>query len=467
MPRVDVYTGYTPRKALEPFHDRLEREAILITHRQFGKTVGICNDAIERACMNKRKFPPPAYAWFYPTRVRAKDIAWKYIKHYVGNMPNCSFSETELRLTLPNNATITLYGADKSRGVGLTLDGVYYDEADEIPPNVVADVEPTLAAFKGFTVFAGMLKGRYNLWRRYNDAANQPQIFRLLIRASESGIFDEEELAKMRRTMGEAAYEMQLECNANASIANAIYGAEMDTLRKEGRLKDLKADPASPLYTFWDIGHADTGDDWTIWLVQFVQRDILFLDYYANSGKVPSHYANKIRDWEDKWKGRVVQNYLPHDGGRRDQVGKTTQDHLREAGLDRTKLVPRSPELWNGINRMRALLSRVYINQTTCCEPWTLGETQMPSGVDCLDYYTKKVEASTGLIKDVPVHNQFSHGADAARTMAEAEGHRMIEGESDIAALGRNNNFRITREPQRDSQGRSLYGQPRRFTVTR
>lgn len=464
MPRVDVYTGYTARKALEPFHDRTEREAILITHRQFGKTVGICNDAIERACENKRQFPPPAYAWFYPTRVRAKDIAWKYIKHFIGNMPNCSFSETELRLTLPNKASITLYGADKSRGVGLTLDGVYYDEADEIPPNVVADVEPTLAAFKGYTVFAGMLKGRYNLWKRYNDAVNHPEIFRLLIRASESGIFDAEELGKMRRTMGEAAYEMQLECNANASIANAIYGAEMDTLRKEGRLRNVACDPASPLYTFWDIGHADTGDDWTLWLCQFVQRDILVIDYHACSGKVPNYYAAKVREWEDKYGNSVAMNYLPHDGGRRDQVGKTTQDHLREAGLSRIKLVPRSPEIWNGINRLRALFARIYINQATCSHGWTQGEIEMPSGVDCLDYYTKKVEASTGLIKDVPVHNQFSHGADALRTMAEAEGHRMIEGESDLAFGARATSVKVTREPRRDDAGRTIN---RRFMVTR
>ena len=47
-----------------------------------------------------------------------------------------------------------------------------------------------------------------------------------------------------------------------------------------------------------------------------------------------------------------------------------------------------------------------------------MGEMEMPSGLDCLDFYTKKEEATTGLIKDVPVHNQYSHGADALRTFA-------------------------------------------------
>jgi hypothetical protein len=52
----------------------------------------------------------------------------------------------------------------------------------------------------------------------------------------------------------------------------------------------------------------------------------------------------------------------------------------------------------------------------------------MPSGIDCLDFYTKKVEAQTGMITEIPVHNQYSHGADAFRTFVEAQKNGLIDG---------------------------------------
>ena len=456
MPTVEVYTGYTARPALEPFHNRTQRTAILITHRQFGKTVGICNDAIERALQNDRVFPPPAYAWFYPTRVRAKDIAWKYLKHYSQAIPGHSFMETELRVLFPNNASITLYGADKSRGVGLTLDGVYYDEADEIPQKVVAEVDPTLAAFKGFTVFAGMLKGRYNLFKRYENAANDASAFRLMIRASESRLFDDEELARMRATMGEAAYQMQLECNANAAIANAIYGLEMDGLRKADHIKLVATDPGVCLDFFFDIGHSLSGDDWAAWGLQFSGRDVLALDSFSNTGKLPAFYAAKILEICEARKVGLGWVYLPHDGSRQDRNGRSVKDELEAAGINRIKIVPRTPNIWDGINALRARLPRFYINHEGCSKGWTLGDMDMPSGIDALDFYTKKQDVTTGLITDVPVHNQFSHLADALRTYAEADKQGLLEGTAETTRHyeASPTRYKVTREPMERQQSR-------------
>lgn len=425
-----VFTGYSPRQAFVVFHERTQRHAIMVCHRRAGKTMAIANDLIKRAMLNSRAEPPPRYAWFYPTRVRAKDIVWERLKHYSEKIEGVRVIESELAVEFPNKARITLYGADNARGVGLWLDGVVYDEADEIPQATVADVAPALADYAGFTVYAGMLKGRHNLWPRYEKAKADPNTFTLMLRGTESGIIDPEELRLARAAMGESAYQMQFECNANASIANAIYGEQMDLMRKENRIKTVHADPASPLYAFFDVGHSMTGDDWAHWLIQLCGRDILLLEYHARTGKVPAYYADVLRGYEQKYSQKIESVYLPHDGARKDQLGKTTKDHLEDAGVKRIKIVIRTPNVWNGINTMRALFTRVYISQEGCGQQWTLGEQEMPSGVDCLDFYTKKEEAQTGLILDVPVHNQFSHGADALRTFAEAYGQNMLEGTS-------------------------------------
>ena len=453
MPIVDVYTGYTAREAFEPFHARTEREAVLVCHRRAGKTVAIDNDAQERCLENKREFPPPRYAWFYPTRVRAKDIAWVYLKAYAKNIPDARAIESELAIEYPNMGRVTLYGADNSRGVGLYLDGVYYDEDDDIPQKVVTEVAPTLSDYKGFTVHAGMLRGRHNLWKRHEAAKNTPGVFAMMLRASESGIIDDHELSILRREMGDAAYDMQMECNPNAALTNAIYGMEMDLVRRENRLTRLAVDKALPADFFMDIGHAIGGDTWTNWGIQLQNRDIMLQTYFAKTGELPSYYAGQMIEFWDKHNMPQGTVFLPHDGAQKDRHGKTAEDDLREAGIKRIKIVPRTPVLWDSIKHLRALFPRILIDQERCGVETSMGLTPsgepwiIPSGIDCLDFYTKKEDMSTGIVTDTPVHDQYSHGADGLRTFAEASRLGMVDGMSFTARETRTRPTNVLRGP--------------------
>ena len=443
---MTVVIPYTYRPAFLAFHQRTQRDAVLVCHRRAGKTVALVNELQLRALANTRVYPPPRYAFFYPSRVRAKDIAWPYMKHFSANIPGRKVMESELTIEYPNKARVTLYGADNSRGVGLYLDGVVYDERDQIPPKTIVEIEPTLADYKGWSVHAGMLKGRFNLWKAYEDSRKSGKDFNLLMKASESGIIDAQELERLRLKMGESAFQLELECNPTASIANAIYGAEMDLMRSQARIGTCQYDKEVPLDFFFDIGHSLNGDDWTFWAVQLSGRDILFQAYHACTGKHPAYYAGKVLEIAAQAGMHVGTVYLPHDGNRQDQTGRTTKQFLEDAGLKRIKVVPRTPDIWTSINILRALLARVYINEARCGEPWILGEEEMPSGIDCLDLYTKKVEEQTGLMTEVPVHNQFSHGADAARTFAEAYAQKLLDGTSLFAQAGRRADITVTRD---------------------
>ncbi len=443
---MTVTVPYVYRPAFLPFHQRTQRDAVLVCHRRAGKTVALVNELQLRALANTRVYPPPRYAFFYPSRVRAKDIAWPYMKHFSHVIPGRKVSESELSIEYPNKAKITLYGADNSRGVGIYLDGVVYDEDDQIPPKTVVEVEPTLSDYKGWSVHAGMLKGRFNLWKRYEDSRKSGKDFNLLMKASESGIIDDAELERLRLKMGESAYALEMECDPTASIANAIYGSEMDAMRTGKRIGTCEYDKEVPLDFFFDIGHSLNGDDWTFWAVQLVGRDILFQAYYACTGKHPAHYAGKVLEVAEQAGMHVGTVYLPHDGNRQDQTGKTTKSFLEDAGLKRIRVVPRTPDIWTSINVLRALMARIYINEERCGKPWILGEEEMPSGIDCLDLYTKKVEEQTGMITEKPVHNQYSHGADAARTFAEAYAQKLLDGTSLFAQAGRSASINVTRD---------------------
>jgi hypothetical protein len=232
---------------------------------------------------------------------------------------------------------------------------------------------------------------------------------------------------------------MQYECNPNAAIANAIYGAQMDAMRKEGRVRRLTVIPDQPLNIFGDIGHSLKGDDCSFWGVQMEGLDVLCHKYLARTGQIPAWYARQFLEWEDRMGVRVANVFLPHDGARKDRAGVSWVEDLEAVGFKgRIKVVPRTPNIWDSINDVRALLARVYIDPEGCGEGWSPegteeGMEQCPSGLDCLDYYTKKIITRTGLISEEPDHNQYSHGADAFRTMVEAYGKRMIEGNSGYA----------------------------------
>lgn len=434
---MHIYTGYNPRPAFQPFHARTQRWGEMICHRRAGKTVAAVNDLQKRAALCP--LPHPRFAFMAPTRVRAKDIAWEYLKRYTQPIPGARTNESELFVELPNKGRVTLYGADNERAMGLYLDGIIYDESDDIPPKVHTDiVRPALAdryeltkhlppeQRSGWAVWMGILRGRHNLFKLYEANRGNPDHFSLMLKASESGIISPDEQAEMRAAMGDPAYLLQMECDVNQSLANAIYGVQMSVLRAQGRIRPINADLSAPLFTFWDIGHSDRGDDTTLWLAQFVAQDIVLLAYHARTGQVPAYYAAKVAEWEEAYGTKVTMNFLPHDSTNRNVVGKTYVDYLRDAGVHRVTRVPRTPHIWDSINHARNLLAKVYINQSGCSDTWVLGDLEMPSGIDCLDYYTKKEDASTGLIVDVPVHDQYSHGADAFRTLVEAYKQGMI-----------------------------------------
>ena len=53
---------------------------------------------------------------------------------------------------------------------------------------------------------------------------------------------------------------------------------------------------------------------------------------------------------------------------------------------------------------------------------------KLPSLVGRLEGYRKKLDSSTGIVRDVPVHDICSHFADSVRTYAEALSRGLLRG---------------------------------------
>ena len=227
--RLIVAVDYEPRAQFRAFHVRTQRFGCIVAHRRCGKTVACVADLILSALQNGAR--KPRYAYIAPLFNQAKDIAWPYIREFVGGLHGyASVNETELRVTLPNEATVRLYGADNPDSLrGIYLDGVVLDEYALIDPRLWPEViRPALADRQGRAVFIGTPRGRdafYGLWREAQK--DKALWFAAMLKASETGLLPEAELAGARKQMSRAQYAREFECSFDEPDVDQFISGHM------------------------------------------------------------------------------------------------------------------------------------------------------------------------------------------------------------------------------------------------
>jgi hypothetical protein len=348
--------------------------------------------------------PSPRFAYVAPYFVQAKDVAWGYLKRFCAPIPGVSFNEAELRVDLPGDRRIRLYGADNyDRLRGLYLDGVILDEYADMPPAAWGEViRPALADRKGWAVFIGTPKGRnlfYDVWER---AQNDPEWFSIKLRASETGLLDPDELAGARAEMTAEQYEQEFECSFEAAILGAYYGKELADAERAGRIGVVPVDPALPVHTVWDLG---IGDSTAIWFFQVAASEVRVVDHYENHGQGLPHYVAEI-----KARGYTLgTHYLPHDANARELgSGRTRLETLRSLMGFNVRVLP-AQSVMDGINAGRLTLASAYFDAEKC-----------RAGLEALRQYRAEWDEKGKTFRDRPKHDWTSHTADAWRYLAMA-----------------------------------------------
>ena len=90
-------------------------------------------------------------------------------------------------------------------------------------------VRPMLADRQGWATFIGTPKGKNEFWRLYKNAKKDAAWLHMMLKASESGIIPEAELADLRTEVGEDQYQQEFECSFEAATKGAFYADEMRT----------------------------------------------------------------------------------------------------------------------------------------------------------------------------------------------------------------------------------------------
>lgn len=398
--RVEIVIPYYPRQQFLGLHERKQRWAVAVCHRRAGKTVACINELIRGAI--SCKLPAARFAYIAPFYSQAKDVAWAYARQFTSVIPGATPYENELRIDLPNGGRIRLYGADNyDRLRGVYFDGIVLDEYGDIDPRAWAEViRPALSDRKGWAIFIGTPKGRNHFSGLWDAAERDETWFRLMLKASETKLISDEELADARKSMTVDQYDAEYECSFQAAVVGAYYGREMNGAEADKRIKGVPWQPEIPVHTAWDLG---IGDSTAIWMVQLVGREVHLIDYLENSGVGLDWYAREL----DRKPYKYGEHILPHDAEVKELgTGRSRLETLDSLGIRNTRVIP-AQSVADGINAARLLIPTCWFDAEKC-----------ERGINALRNYRKEWDEKLKAFKERPLHDWSSHGADAFRYLA-------------------------------------------------
>lgn len=195
-------------------------------------------------------------------------------------------------------------------------------------------------------------------------------------------------------------YQTVWEGKCRPAVEGAIYAAEIDTLHRENRVREVPYDPMLKVHTVWDLGW---NDSMSIILVQRSASEIRIIDYIEDSHRTLDSYVAELRDRRWNW----GTDYLPHDARAKDfKSGKSTEEIMRAMG--RNPFVLGAENVEEGIRAARMMFGRCYFDRTRTAKL-----------VDSLKRYRRQVNQVTNE-PGAPLHDEHSHAADAFRYVAMA-----------------------------------------------
>ncbi len=458
MADLHVTIPYTPRAWAKRLHASDKRFGALVLHRRAGKTTAVVNHHLRAAtndAWERRRLltlvphftdkelgdlinPPGGrhYGHVMPTRVQAKAVAWDKLKHYASAFPKklLKFNESELLIRFPGGHKVQLFGADDPDALrGLAFSGLSFDEYSDQPPNIFTEVlSKGLADHLGYALFVGTIKGKDQLYLTHQAARLSADWFALwqdidtslqteagaTVTALRQAMIDDRKLVDSG-IMSQSEFDQEWYLSTDAAIKGAYYMAELAKARADKRICSVPYDPMLPVETWWDLGMDDA---MSIWFIQAERGGgIRVIDYYENTGEGMPHYAGVLKS-----KGYVYGRHLaPHDIAVREiGTGKSRIETAMALGV-KFEPVPMLP-VDDGIHACRLILSRCWFD-----------EVKTGPGLEAMRHYRKRWNSTLNEFVGTPVHDVYSHGADAFRTGAVGHSGPMLQKRAERTAARR------------------------------
>lgn len=204
-----------------------------------------------------------------------------------------------------------------------------------------------------------------------------------------------------KETMRAEDYAHIWDGKCKPAVEGAIYFDQM--AQAMHRISNVPHDANLKTHAVWDLGF---NDSMAIILAQKLSSEIRVIHYIEGSQRTLADYSAELK--ELRFEGQPINwgtHYLPHDGfAKKHQTGKMDSEILTGFGWKIAK-VP-NIDVESGIKRARETFPKVYFNKA--------GTERL---VECLKRYRRQVNQQT-VEPGNPLHDEFSHGADAFRYLA-------------------------------------------------
>ena len=265
------------------------------------------------------------------------------------------------------------------------------------------------------TVIPTIRKENSEIWITFNPrnatdptykrfiATKSPDVYCKKVSHADNPFFPEvlrKEMEKLKVDDYEA-YLHVWEGELDTRHSGAVHAKAIAKAREEGRVTTFYYDPNYEVFTAWDLGY---GDSTTIWWLQFVGRELRWIDYYENSGELLEHYAKVIKEKEYNY--IRCGHFLPHDGAAKNIRGESPEQQLKQMGIH-TSIIPRATDLRSERDLLNNTIAYSVFNDKKCSD-----------GLLALESYHFEYDEDRGCFKREPEHDWSSHACDAARYAA-------------------------------------------------
>jgi len=199
------------------------------------------------------------------------------------------------------------------------------------------------------------------------------------------------------RTRDFEAYQNVWEGFTRSTIDGAVFAKEMARAEQDGRITNVPYDATKPVMAVFDIGWADAT---AVWFVQFVGMETRLIRYFETTQTTISEILARMQTF-----GYVYDTlYLPHDAQNKTLAanGRSLEDIVRNSGYN-VRIIGKVP-IADSINAARTIFGSCYFDKNNTA-----------AGLDCLRHYRYDVDPDTKAFSQKPLHDNYSHGADAFR----------------------------------------------------
>ena len=182
------------------------------------------------------------------------------------------------------------------------------------------------------------------------------------------------------------------------AVHGAIYADEVANAIEGGRICPVPYDPALKVHVIWDLGW---NDSMFLILAQRHLSAIRVIETIEDDHKTYDWYSAELLKKNLNW-GKM---WLPHDAMHASpESGRTPKMILQALKWDCASIPNQAIE--TGIKQARMIFSQVYFDKQ-----------KSDRLVQCLKRYRRNIPTTTGEPAS-PVHDEYSHGADAFRYLA-------------------------------------------------